>query len=416
MVYVPLRADNAYMGFGKQSVQGTAVAPTTFLRWMDGTAFDLDLKASDLWEGDGTRRLAQIIKNHQRVKIKHVCSPRMNEMAMLESATMGTGSDSLTAATVNTTLSSASSIGATTISVAANTGLTGSTALALVLSPGTVREEIALFLPPVTGAGPYTLNVAAGYNGGQLKLAHNNADVVRAFTVHTLTDQADGDYYSIEVALGSLSGGGGMTIRVRDCKLNTCKVVGKPGMEIQYETEWEGIACAVQGAPATVTLEAHPVFLYQQGTWTLDGSSSSNDALSIESFTIERKNNLDVVQTEKLIADASIFGNLNCDVSFDTVFTSGTRFFSTYFGGPTGTADAQAINAGSFVVAFAQPDSFEAVTYTITTTHYTKVGGIAPKKDGKHFKQQVACTGVSNSGANTFVMQTAIQNSTTTAF
>ena len=416
MVYVPIRADNAYMAFGKQSVQGTAVAPTVFPRWLDGTAFDMDLKASDLWEGDGTRRLAQVIKNHQKVKFKHVCTPRMNEVGMLESAAMGTGSDTVTAATVNTTLSSASSIGATSISVAANTGLTGSTALALILSPGTVREEIALFLPPVTGAGPYTLNVSANYNGGQLKLAHNSGDVVRAFTLHTLTDQYDGDYYTVEVGLGSLFSAAGMTIRVRDCKMSTCKIVGKPGAEIQYESEWEGIACAVQGVPATITLEAHPVFLYQQGTWTIDGSSSSNDAVSVEAFTIERKNNLDVIQTEKLIADASIFGNLNCDVSFDTVFTAGTRFFNTYFGGPTGTADAQPIFAGAFVASFAQPDSFEQVAYTVQTTHYTKVGGIAPKKDGKHFKQAIACTGVSNSGANTYVMQTQIQNSTTTAF
>lgn len=416
MVYVPVRSDNAYLGFGKQVSQGTAVAPTVFPRWLDGTSFEMDLKAEDLWEGDGTRRLAQVIKNHQKVKFKHVCTPRMNEMAMFEQAAMGSGSDTVTPATVNTTLSSSSSIGATSISVAANTGLTGSGTIALILSAGTVREEIALFTIPATGAGPYTVNVNAGYNGGQLKLAHNSADTVQAFTLHTLTDQSDGSYYTIEIGLGSLFSGPGMTIRVRDCKCAVLKVTGKPGMEIQYESEWEGIACATQGSPATVTLEAHPVFLYQMGTWTVDGSSVSNDAVSVEAFTIERKNNLDVVQTEKLIADASIFGNLNCDVSFDTVFTAGTRFFNTYFGGPTGTADAQPIFAGSFVVAFANPDNFEQVTYTVQTAHYTKVGGIEPKKDGKHFKQVIAATGVSNSGANTYVMQTAIQNSTTTAF
>lgn len=499
-VIAPIRSDNAYFGFGKETSPGTAVAPSWFPRWLDGSSFEVDLKAEDFWEGDGTRQISQIIKNRQLVKIKHVCSPRMNEVGMLEEAAMGIASDSFTAGTpsgtlhtavtggtsttlvltgagfsafltpasgninllivdptngneivpctlpdtgtspytftvassynggkvktnhagsdvltvavlttVSTSLTSAATKGAATIAVGNNSNMTATSTQTLILSPGLASEEIVTVSTPASsGTGPWTFTLA---NGATLKNAHSSGDLVESPAIHVLTDQeTDGDYYTIEVGLGALYGAAGMAIRVRDCKMTSCKVSGKAGSELMYESEWIGIACAVQVSPATITLEQHPVFLYDQGVWTVDGTSSSNDAISVESFSIERKNAVDDgIQTEQLTLAALIFGNFTVDVGFDTVFSAGSRFFLVYFGG--GTADSQTIGAGAFQVAFTQPDGFETITYLITTTHYTKVGGISPKKDGKHYKQSVACAGVSNSGANAAVMTTTITNS-----
>src|SRR6185369_5209368 len=121
MPIVPIRADNAYVGIGKQSAQGTPVAPSTFVRWLDGTKFEFDLKVEEVWEGDGTRRLSQVIKNNQSVKSAIVFNPRPIELGLFETACMGAGSDAITVPTVSTQLSAGTSIGATTITVSSNT-------------------------------------------------------------------------------------------------------------------------------------------------------------------------------------------------------------------------------------------------------------------------------------------------------
>src|SRR5258708_7667632 len=100
MPVIPIRSNNAYIGIGKQSVQGTAVAPTLFPRWLDGSQLDMALKSELIREGDGTRRATQYIKNQQYAKVKLVCFPRPIEVGFLENAALGISADTVTAATV----------------------------------------------------------------------------------------------------------------------------------------------------------------------------------------------------------------------------------------------------------------------------------------------------------------------------
>jgi len=412
---IPLRANNAYIGLGKQSVSGTAVAPTLFPRWLDGTMLQIEMKAEDIWEGDTTRHLSQVIKNQQSVSVKLTCYPRPVEMGFLETAALGVGGDSVTPATVNTTLSASTSIGATAITVASNTGLSGSGTISLVIQPGLGTEEVALFNIPATGVGPYTLTVNSGYNSGALKTAHTNSSVVQSATTHTITDQYDGNYYTLEVGLGSLNGGAGTSFRVRDCKVETIKRSSKAGMLLQYEVDFIGIASTTV-SPATVTLENHQPFYFVTGTWTLDGSTSG-DAPNVETFDITQKNALDTtIQTEQLNLAATIFGQLTCEVQYEVVFQNANRIFQTYYGSTSGTADAQAIGTGALSLIFAQVDGFHTVTYVVPTIHYTKIGFPAPKADGKHFKLAVTGSSVSNQGANTFVVESIVQNTQTAAY
>lgn len=414
-VIVPIRSDNSYWGISKETTPGTPVAPSVFPRWMDGSQIEIDLAAEDVKEGEGTRRLSTIIKNRQMVKIKLVAALRPVELGFFETAAMGSGADSYTAPTVSTTMSSSSVATATSISVASNTGLTGTGTIALVVGAGTASEEIGIFTTPPTGTGPYTLSVNNAYNGGALKLAHANASTVQSSASHILTDQSDGNYYTIEIGLGSLFGAGGTTLRVRSCKVETFKRSGKAGGLLLHEIEFVGIASTVQGSPATVTLEQHQPFLYTQGAWTLDGSTTG-DALNIESFDIEQKNNLDTaIQTQQMTLAAIIFGLLDIGLAFEMVFSNGNKIYQTYFGSTSGTTDAQTLGLGSFVVTFTQPDTLQTLTYTILTVAYTKTSMPVPKKDGKHFKMAVSGTSIAAplSGAgsnNAYLLQTTLTN------
>lgn len=420
-VITPIRSDNAYFGFAKESSPGTAVSPAIFPRWMDGSNIEIDAKMEDIWEGDGSRRLSTIIKNQQIVKIKLVATLRPIELGFFEVAAQGSGSDSYTAPTTNTTMSSSSSAGATTISIAANTGLTASGTAALVIGAGTASEEIAIFTTPVSGSGPYTLTVNSSYNGGALKLAHSSASTVQSAAQHVITDQTDGNYYTVEVGLGTLFSAGGTTLRVRDCKVETFKRSAKAGGLLMHEIEFVGIATTSQGSAATVTLEQHAPFLFTQSSWTLDGSTSG-DAPNLKSFDITQKDNLDTgIQTEALTLAAIIFGRLNVDIGFDVVFTTASRIYLTYFGSTSGTTDAQALGLGSLTVTFTQPDTLQTVTYSILTLAYTKVTKPVPKTDGKHFEMKVSGTSIaaplSGVGSNnTYLLQTTLNNTQYSAY
>lgn len=415
MSTLPIRNDSAYFGIAKQSVQGTAVAPTSFIRWLDGSKIAWDPSTAEIWEGDGSRRLSQIIKTKQEVKLTTVLNPRPIELGLLEQAAMGAGSDSVTAATVATTLSSASLAGATSISVAANTGLTGSGTITLVLEPGTATEEIAIFTTPTTGTGPYTLNVSNTYNGGALKLAHSSSGVVRSVTTHVLTDQSDGSYYTLEVGIGTLNGGAGLTMRVRDCKVDSIKRSSKAGELLTYEVTWVGIAVSVQVSPATVTYENHQAFFYTQGVWTINGSTSG-DALAIENFDIQQKNNVNGPQTESIVLAALIFGKVQVDVSFNFVMQNAQLILLNTTGSTTGTADSQTVGSGSMNLIFTQADGFHTVQYNMLTLDYTKVPVPEPKNDGKYFSVAASATSTSNMGQNAYVLQTTVGNAQTATY
>lgn len=416
MVVVPIRADNAYIGAAKQTGQGVAHAPTNFFRWLDGSKLEYDMSAAEIWEGDGSRRLSQLTKSKQAVKITVVLNPRPIELGFLEAAAMGASSDTITAATANTTTSGATNnAGSSTLVLTANTGLTSSGTAFVIVDPGVaLKEEVVAITTPGTGTGPYTYTIA---NSGTLKFTHSAGAIVQTSTLHTETDQSDGSYYSIEVGLGSLYSALGITIRVTDCKVESLKRSSKAGGYLEYEAIFTGIASVVQVTPATVAFENHNAFLFTQsnGGWTLNGATTG-DALGVESFSITHKNNLDGVQTESLTYAAIIFGNLGIDVACEVVYQNGNLIALTYFGATSGTTDAQAIGAGNLTLVFTQADNFHTVTFTVTTLHYSKTTMPEPKKDGKSYKVGLAAASVSNQGVNTFLLQVAVTNAQTTAY
>jgi hypothetical protein len=409
---VPIRQDNGYIGFAKQTTSDVAVAPSTFPRWMDGSGLEIAVNTEEVQEGDGSRRPSIVIKNDQRAKVKLKAALRANELGFFEQAAMGSGSDAYTANTVGTTLSALTTVGATTISVAANAGLTGSGTIALVLEAGTATEEIAVFTIPPTGAGPYVLTVA---NAGTLKLAHASAGTVKSAATHVLTDQTDGDYFTCEIGLGNLYSGGGTAIRVRSCKVSSFKRSSEHGKLLIHEIELTGIVSVVQGTPATVTLEQHAPFLFTQSAWTLDGSTTV-DATNLTKFEIAQNNNLDEdTQAEALTLSALLFGNLEVKLSYSVIFTVFSKLYATYFGSTAGTTDAQAIGLGSLIVTFTQPDTLQTVQYKILTLAYMKSTWPQLGQGGKHFTMDVEGTSIaaplSGSGVNNaYLLQTTLTN------
>jgi hypothetical protein len=403
MVFSPLGSANAYIAFAEQtSGLGVVATPSYFPRWLNGSGFEMDLKTEEIREG-GTRRASQHIKNGQSVKIKLMCLPRPNELALFEAMAAGSSSDTYTGPTVSTTTSgSSNTAGSTTLVLVDNTGLTASGTVYVVAEPGTSKEEVVALTTPGSGSStPYTYTIA---NSGTLKYTHSASSTVKSSAKHVITDQLDGQYYTFEISLGGTSG---LILRVRDCKLETIKRSSSAGKSLQYDLELIGCVSLVQSSALTVTLEAHNQFLYTQGVFTIDGSATG-DALEVSKFDISGKNNLDAIQAEKLVFDGIIFGKVDMDVNVDLIFQTSARIQNTFFGSATGTTDAQAMYTGSLSLVFTQADNFNTVTYSLPTLAYTKVGLPQPKDDNKAFTHAYTATANSAQGANTYLIQTTV--------
>jgi hypothetical protein len=409
-VLVPYRGSNFYIGFAEQSNPDTAVAPNIFPRWKNGTKVEIALNTEEVKEGDGSRRTTLLIKNGQKVKGKLTASLRPNERGYFEKWSQGVGSDTYTAPAASTTLSASTSVGATTISVASNTGLTSAGTIALVLEPGTATEEIAVFTTPPTGSGPYVLTVA---NSGTLKIAHSNSGAVKSKATHVLTDQNEGNYVTIEAGFGNLYSAGGTAIRIKACKIDKYTITGEHGKILMDEIEFTGIISTVQGSPATITLEQHGPFIFYQGAYTVDGNST---AQALRKFSIERNNNLDDdTQGETLNPSCLIFTDLDVKLKWSLILTSFSPVYKTFYGSTTGTTDSTQIGTGSFNALFTQPDTLNTLQYNVLTVGYTNTPWPEPKEDGKHWDLDYEGTSLvvppSGSGPNNaYKLQTTITN------
>lgn len=410
MSLVALRESNAYISWGKQSSQGTAVAPTIFPRWLDGSGVTPTMKVEDIYEGDTSRRQSDTNKNLIYYQIKCIWYPRPNEMGFFETASMGAGSDTVTPPAANTTLANSPTAGSSTFQLASNTGLTASGTAILNLSPGTANEEIVSVTTPGTGAGPYTYTLTSG----TLKNAHTTGDTALTAVTHTITDQSvSGSYYTCEFNLG---GTNGPTIRIRDCMVDSIKRYCAAGKLLAYEVDFVGISGTVQGSPSSVTLENRSEMHMIYGVWTIDGSTTG-DAPYVETFDITQKNNVDTsIQSEQLILDALLWGQLKVDTSYDVIMQNAQAFYKTYYGSTSGTTEALPMPSGSLMVVFTNPDGFHAVTYNIATVKYTDAKLFQPKVAGKHGKLSIMATGTSNRGQATNVIQVVVKNETVAAY
>lgn len=414
VVLAPFRGSNFYAGFSEETTPGTPVAPSIFPRWRNGTKVEIAPDFSEEEEGDGSRRTTLLIKNGQKVKIKLVASLRPNERGYFEKWAMGSSSDTYTGPTVSTTLAGATLANATSATVHANTGLTGSGTIALVLEPGTATEEIAIFTIPATGGSdPFTLAVDASYNGGHLKLAHANSGVVKSKASHVITDQNEGPYITAEFGFGNLYSAGGTAIRVRSCKIEKFTTSGEKGKIIMDEIEMTGIASTVQGSPATVTLEQHGPFMFTQGAYTADGTSTGQ---ALRKFSIERGNNIDDdTQGEGLNPTCLIFGKLDVKLKYSLILTDFSKIYRTFYGSPTGTTDSNQVGYGDFNALLTQPDTLNSLQYKVLTVGYTNAPWPDPQEDGKHWDLDVEGTSVvvppSGSGPNNaYKLQTTLTN------
>src|SRR5690242_6413178 len=95
----PIRGNDAYVACGKQSAWGTAVAPTWFPIWLQGSEWGAETKTTSEMQGDGSPHKAFLYKTGQYGLVKIVEYARPIGTGYSLQGLLGTNSDTYTAPT-----------------------------------------------------------------------------------------------------------------------------------------------------------------------------------------------------------------------------------------------------------------------------------------------------------------------------
>lgn len=393
-----IRENLYYMGFAKQSVWGTAVAPTFFSRWLDGSDAEPNVKVQKEREGDTSPFIALMFKTEQMWELKIVEYIRPIGFGFILQALLGTGSDTFTAPAQNTTLSSPVAIGASSFLTVASIGNAGTGYFNFTPGYNSSTYEVQnVNLAGRTGTGPYTYPLVSP---ATFSYAHSSSDPVTSASVHTMTRQVTTyDAYSFEVAFGNTTFG--KVFRIVNCVCTGLTLTSDMGKPLKIEHTWVGSQSAIQAAFSTILQEGTnlvgvaggPLVHFHAGsTWQIDGSGSGN-AAGIRQFKLTLKNSTkpEDMQSELVYAPYFLQGDFEIDGQLQVIFESYSQYLNTYFGSAsatTGATDSYLVGYGAFTTTWTS-DGINNVAVLCPYVGYTAAKIDPPKLDAKPVYQNL---------------------------
>jgi len=400
------RQNYAYIGWIKQSVWGTPLAPTSFWRWLDGTEANPEVKVTIEREGDTSPFQNLAVKASQvwKIIVKERVRPITAGCAL--QAVFGTGSDSVVPGTA-TTLSAAIAAGTNTFNSVASLGTAGTASVNF--TPGyasQIYETQTVNLASRAGTGPYTytLQGAATFTS-----AHLINDPVSLTSIHTFTrGLTTYDPYTLEFAFHQNSGGfAGKAFRIQDCVCAEVKITAEKGKALEIQHTWYGSFATIQAAFLTPSFEGTNVvgvaggplvFYHAANNWQLDNLTTGN-ATSVTKLDLTLKNtggDLDL-QNELLYPQYFLPGNMDISGTIDVHFQSYQQFLEMYYGSAsatTGATDSNLVGYGQIQTSFAS-DDVNSLKIALPNAAYT-AGKLTPKLDGKPLTQNIIFTALKN--------------------
>lgn len=419
-----------YVGAGKEATWGTAVAPTWFWRWLDGTDANPDLKVQEEREGDSSPHISLIYKTAQWEAFKVVEYLRPITVGYALQALLGTGSDTFTTAAQSTTLSTAVAAGATSFNSTASIGNSGTGYFNF--SPayaGATYEVVNVNLASRTGTGPYTYNLVAGQT---FLNAHLINDPITSASTHVFTRQnTTYDAYALEYAFGASAFGVFKVLRVQDCICTDVKITSEaPNKPVKLEHTWYGAPGKIQAALSAPTFEGTSTVGVAGGplthamgssTWSIDGSTAgTTNAATVKHVDITLKNSTtpEELQSEGIYAPYYMPGNFDIDGTITVLFQNYAQYLETYWGSSsatTGATDSTLVGVGALAVTWANinlagsQDGLNSLALSLPQIAY-KAAKMTPKLDGKPVEQPISIKGFKSAALPTPITLTLLNS------
>ena len=387
-----------YIAGGKESAWGTGVPATWGWYWLDGSDANPEPKLKSEREGDTSPFKALVWKQGQYevIKIVEYAHPILAGYAL--QALCGTGSDSLTAPTVNTTLAAAVLAGATSCQVAANLGTVGTQVV--IVEPGYTSatwEIVTLDLTTKAGVGPFTYTLAAA---GTFQRAHSNAGVVQSASTHAFTRKGAYDPYSIEIGWNTDGGTLQKAIRYIDAVCVELKISSQRGEKVKFEHTWYATSFSELGTFTLPPYETNrPMTHYDaNGKWQLNNLATLN-ALTIDKYDVTFKNSTgpDDCQSEGLTPVYFLPGNCDISGSYEVLFNDWGQYNLAYAGArsvPTGGGDSALVGQEA-LLALWQPDLLNSLQISLPNIYYS-AAKLTPRLDAKPLPQPVTFEAINN--------------------
>lgn len=398
MTFTPFQNNYWYIGWAKQSGQGTPAAPTKFWRWLDGTSAGPKRKANAEWEGDASpfENLVTSSSQYYEIKVKEYARPITMGCAL--QAVNATGSDAYTGPTKSTTLGASITAGATTCQLVGDFGNVGTLAVSVSGAYGSASYEVVTLDLTTRTTPNFTYTVAAS---GTFKKAHSSSDPVISVATHVFTRQAAAyDFYTIEYGY-TMPGASPKSFRIQDCVCYQLKIAGQKGSKIMLEHDWYGIQSATPASQATPTYEGYGLagvtggpFMYYQnnGTIQIDGAATGN-AATVTDFALTIKNSTaaEALQSELFLTSGFLPGTVTYDLAASAHFQNYNQYGETYLGSTTvntSSTDSYLTGQGSFSATFST-DAINAIALSMPNAAYLAADIATPKLDGQPVIQPI---------------------------
>lgn len=390
-----------YMGFSKQATWGTALAPTVFSQWLDGSLAEPDLTTKKEREGDTGPFITLEFKQRQMWTLKVIQYLRPITAGYLLQALLGSNSDTYTAPTQTTTLSSPIVAGASSFLTVASIGNVGTGYFNFTPGLGNGNYEVQnVNLAGRTGVGPYTYPLVGT---GTFTSAHNSGDTVNNSSSHVLTRQnTTYDAYCWEIGRGNIATFGDV-FRVVNAVCTQLVLTSAVGLPVKLESTWAGSFSVLQAAATAVVLEGNgvvgqpgsPFVHFQAGsTWNVDGEGAgTKNGAGIKELKLTMKNStkMEDLQSELIYAPYFMPGVMDIDGQLTAIFEDYSQYKNTYYGSPSATTnanDSYLLGYGSLGVTWTG-DGINSLALSLPNVGYTAAKLSAPKREGAIVTQPI---------------------------
>lgn len=333
----------SYLGIAKEVTPGTYLAPTAILP-VNGSP-EVEDVFGELTD-ESLRNNDSVLQGlYQGVGDSNVGFD-MNAYPDLTGILLGAaiGPDTVTPG-ISTTLSAASLVGATTISVAASIP-----ALSVIQVDTAANVEYAK-VTAVSGAGPYTLTLAS-----PLTIAHSSGAAAVSQTTHTFKQT------NVEVPSYSITDWNGFNARgFAGCRISELGIKIDPKGICTLAPKFMGFPSAIQSQPAAAFTSAPPLLGWQWAMTNAGGSSTRGLTLD---WSIKRETEPIHASTGIQAPEEVFAGALTLEGAYKARYVDDTdlALFLNYMQSPTTALLTQPVSAKQMGASLAITSSVSGYT------------------------------------------------------
>lgn len=396
MATPPVYPGLAYVGFGLQSLWGTAVPPTKFARWAAISKGEDDIKTESVFDGlnRDPATLAKVMQSHALAFTSQLYPDFTAAMlfAMLGVTDATTGG---TASGGSSTLSAGASAGATSMTVSAAAGF--ATGQKVQVGTGDTAEVVTIGVP--SGS---SLPITSPSSG--LRRAHASSEAVAtvqdAFVHAGSSSNIIPQPVSFEHSVGQApSPNNPLEIfRTVDGVIDDIKIDSEGGKLATTSYSFMGGLSTPGVTAAVVAFETDRPAAHADLTPTFTGYVATPgagldlaNAASLTSFGAEFKLTADQVMGAGQLAPTLLAGVRDVPVSFKVAIGDNQLLREIYYGSPSGTTPIGTVQTAQIVVKWqvaSSPDHYLQLTFPNISAITAK-----PSYDVKGKTEVLACTG-----------------------